>query len=287
MFTLINRKERANLLQTFEFRLPDIGRYEQQKGIVVARGMNQAGIIDSPLDTKTVFSQRINAAKEARRFAQAVYPGTLIPSPGKSTNFIYRGNLFREQYEFFQRFGWFPDTGVFVDQLDIPEVDSWLWPEIEQPALKSVVANPQYCERVQSTDGAVAPIGNDERLLASTFLSTESLLQFIHQLWDRHPAVYSASALDQSNIWMEGIRRRPLAQALPALFEIEAAASFLTYTEHLPVLTQLSLAGNWISVFRKPLSEIRQSELCLTSRIHDELLNLGSGRFASDRDQRV
>ncbi|HNQ43915.1 MAG TPA: hypothetical protein PKI59_05770, partial [Candidatus Cloacimonadota bacterium] len=53
--------------------------------------------------------------------------------------------------------------------------------------------------------------------------------------------------------------RAVLSSAPESSAEIEAGASFLTYTEDLPILTQLRLEDNWISVFKKPLSSIRQS----------------------------
>lgn len=278
MFTFIDRKkERERSSQTCKFRLPDVHSYAKQKGIAIAQNSSQAEIGDSQLNTEAVFSQRVNAAMHAKRFAQAVYPGALIPSPGHRANFLYRGNLFRDQYEFFQLFGWFPDSGGSVHLVDVPKEQSWLWPEIEQPDLKFVLPKAASLEsRIENQ----SLIEMGDRLLESSFSPTESMLQLVHHLWEQRPAFYSTGAISQSKTWLASLGHRSFASALPALFEIEAGASFLTYTEDLPILTQLRLEDNWISVFKKPLSSIRQSELCLTSRIHDELFNLRSGRFA-------
>ncbi len=108
--------------QTFCYRLPDVPMYEQQKGLVLARQESEPTFISDRESVTSVFADRIGAVLRGQSWsAPAIYPGSLIPSPGQTASFLDRGNLFRSHYEFFQGHGWFPDQGGAVQYQAVPD----------------------------------------------------------------------------------------------------------------------------------------------------------------------
>jgi hypothetical protein len=273
MVTPVNvKRARFEKPQTISYCSPNIPAYEEQTGLVVAPGDSCVSLEDET-SVVSIFNDRICAALNGQNtLAPAIYPGVHIPMPGQVSTFAHRGNFFGEHFEFFQKHGWFPDHGCTVEYHDVPLSEPWVWSEVEQPNLQYVF---------QSDVQSAQPKNEVVCARAGDSSTVESVLQSVHVLWHKEPMKYSRKAIQLAREWIGQMATASLSESPSlALFEIEAAASFITYTAHLQLLAHIQLAGNWIAVFKKQLGSIRQTELCLNARIFDELLNLRNGRFA-------
>lgn len=246
---------------------PDVQSYEQQKGLRVAATQENSPRSSEPEALLSVFQRRLEALLADRLTdAPSIYPGSFIAKPGCSKTFVARGTFFREQFEYFRKLGWFANESVVITTRDVPSAEWWPWKTIDEPNVRFLFAERSVAQAVLPS----AHCGEDP----------SSLLHSIHRLWDSEIVEYTPEALQTCSHWLSALRDLPDEKKLTAMFELEAFASYLTFTQNLTPISTGVFHGNWMSIFSLPVDQISQTELCVTSRILDELLNLCSVRFA-------
>lgn len=269
--------------------------YEQQQGLKLipnnANCDSDSGRED--LSTIDVFETRIAATirgmrKGATQNVPSIYPGAVVPSPGGTNDFTNRGILYKDQYDYYCRLGWFQNHRVNLSIKSIPPTSSWNWNHVARPLLALVEARPEP-NHVATSRTTQPPLAIPHKLQASNIMeqavAVQDILNEIHAIWCTEPCYtqYSESAIATSSRWLQQLGSRSEARddVLHELFEIEAGATFLTQqpTEK-TVMFRGMFESNWILVHQRPLTSLIQSELCETQRIFDELLRLGERRFA-------
>jgi hypothetical protein len=243
------------------FRSPDLSAYERQKDLITVS--NWGADVQTPrTPAKAVFLRRIDCALR-RRPDQApnIFPGNLVPQPGTASTFVDRGILFYEQYRFYKQWGLYASPPPILSVTPIDPRTPWPW-RWERPNLFLLKESSGAHQEAATTEHAFA-------------------FDRVRLLRDCLTYQYSAQSLEfLRRLTMQALSIKDRDPALLVLFEIEAAASFLTFTERMPVLLEAESGRNWTAVYCMPLLQIRQTELCETERIFDELFNLGRVRFA-------
>lgn len=256
-------QRRAARFQALKFRLPDIDGYQDRKSVFMTP--SSMAPMEEELAT-CVFLRRIEAALSVKRAEPPeVFPGSLIPAHGRPSAFINRGSFFLEQFLYYKTHGW-SNQPMVVAHSPAKTANRMLWPwNVAEPELRFVRARP--LPHHPTTDIITNRLHDH--------------LNRIHRNWDCADGIYSNCVLAA----LEPVLTRALAAPTTyarqaALFEIEAAASYLSCTESLPVLLQSRIGQTWVGVYTKPLATIKQTELCVTERIFDELFNLTRFCFA-------
>lgn len=270
--------------------------YEQQQGLKLIPN-NASYDSDSGrenLSTIDVFEKRIAATTRGLRRGESkdvpsIFPGAVVPSPagrGTSIDWINRGILYKDQYDYYCRLGWFQNHKVNLTTKSIAPNLSWNWNHITRPMLDLVEATSERSSSATSPIGA-PPRAILHRLQTCNFAkqAVQDALIDIHEFWGAEPRYvqYSESAIAAAGEWLQEYcpGNGTINNLLHTLFEIEAASTFLT---HEPTETTVMLRGmfesNWMLVHQRPLTSLIQTELCQTQRIFNELLRLGEQRFA-------
>jgi hypothetical protein len=263
---------------------------------------------------------RINAALQyystlvknpAQDKLPAYFPGHTIPSPGGlHCQEIYRGNLLLTQFRHLLSYdeqtrrrlsGANPlKTPAFT--LSPVEASAWAWQTVEQPELVFIKQNSSASQEKpddKEVETILAIIEKQlatdyARLKANHFNDLQAMAQFLSTIQDfwfhspnKHsPGTYGSKALGlaQSLLRKEatGINKKNLAAFA---FELEALTSFQSISEkHIfreaKHLASGLFAGNFMEVFNLPLENFQATELVLSDRLLDEIINSFSRGFA-------
>ncbi|MBY0550512.1 MAG: hypothetical protein K2W95_24750 [Candidatus Obscuribacterales bacterium] len=209
-----------------------------------------------------------------------------MPSPGRSDHFINRSILYKDQYDYYYRLGWFQHGKVNLTKTPIEPILGWRWNHISRPLLELVEAHPQPCEAITSKFSTPSLAALHKKLAGKlTGGIVHDVLNKIHASWCAEPrdADYAESAIATAGRWLQEhcTGEELVDDTRRSLFELEAAATFLT---HQPadntILFSGIFASNWILAHQRQLSSLIQTELCETPRVFNELLRLGEERFA-------
>lgn len=211
----------------------------------------------------------------------SLFPGYVLPSANVAGT-RYRGSLSYEQYT--QTIPTKPMSNrVFLKESTDP-LGLWPWYSIERPKLFEVVQT-----ELNSDNGyhhaEMSPYEIRKRLndfLASEPLPIEELLKTIHAAWSNTAAPhYEGYLLETAKGLIDNYRYNTAPELIMRLaFELEAMASFLTFTQASNVIGSGHYAGNWIEVEKRSIAALRATELCESDRLMDELLNLSGEAFA-------
>jgi hypothetical protein len=262
----------------------------------------------------TFISHRLSAAlTDNSQNVPAYFPGQMIPAAGgPNCQEIYRGTLFYEQWlKLFEFDAGFPNIEKFQVMLnktknednesifELKEVSSyqsqetranWPWLFISKPKL-SIIHFPSIDEKTDTTkcqskekDAFIEMLTEFCMSAVNSHSKLEEILSIIHSLWtdtDTTPITYSNHAIAATEELFNTYSNNISAQnILPFLFELEAFASYMTYSDNLNIIAQGLFADNWLEIGLLPLNVLRATEFCLSERLLDEIINLTQQRFA-------
>lgn len=167
----------------------------------------------------------------------------------------------------------------------LTEFEPCRWSKLSLPEL----LQPAFTEtNVQGGQSARAPHARSSsnvtspRLMVPPVTSNEqsAILQAIHSQWTSSRVFpYSTPSLEVACIILKNIASNRTAHQR-VLFELESFASYISMSWWFhPVMSGI-FAGNWLEVAFVPLVFLRPSELCIASRLMDELEKLVEGSVA-------
>lgn len=318
MDTLITKTN--NDQTRWQFAIPCIHSYEKQKKIRVIssklQSHKQKGNYNKlKLDKNVVLRRHTrNLSSKQLDFASiriaaaltnesdnipAYFPGKVIPGVGgASCKEINRGTLFFEQWlKLFEFDSGYPSLEKQDSHIELKYFAShpslairdkaWSWLFVEKPICRLVYFSAMDGEITSSPkdkakDEILDILSNSFMALIKESQDITNILSKINSLWtDTKCTIYSDSALKTvKELFDINYSKVSNKNVLPFLFELEAFASYMTYSKNLNIAAQGLFAGNWLEIGTMPVSEIKATEFCVTERLLDEILNLVQQRFA-------
>lgn len=252
------------------FTFPDLKKYSKQKGLRVKRHYTRTQLSEQEAPLSELFERRIFSVLKGSD-PPGIYPGNFISTPGSVNSYTNRGSSFYDQYMHFRKLGWFESERVQIKELDVPSPLIWQFPAIKIPRLKYLHA------QTNRWFGNARKPSREDVFCGLSFIES---MNAVRKLWGVNNCNYTLKAICFGNKYFSLIKRSNPDKTVEALFELEALLSYLSASEGLPQILSGTLYGNWVEVHKIELESIKQTELCVTSRIKDELKNLCSTTFA-------
>lgn len=253
------------------FKFPDLKKYSKQKQLRVKRHHDRADLSVKKSTLSEFFERRIFAILNGTE-VPSLYPGNFISAPGSANQYTNRGSSFYDQYMHFRNLGWFQNERVQISLRDVESPSSWHFPLIQIPKLSYVLGNTKKWFGNSNTRPEQVEISRDLSFIES--------MRTVRKFWNTSYCHYTLEAICFGDKYFSLIKRSNPDKTLEALFELEGFLSYVSATKGLEQILSGNLYGNWVEVHKLELESIKQTELCVTARIKDELRNLCTTTFA-------
>ncbi len=280
-----NMREGALLLPGFKsscrFREPDVGQYQQQKGVKQIKQEND--LFADPISgcECEFISSRVGTALVMPGVQCLTrFPGHTLPGPGGSCQ-INAGALEWSRFQELSKFAGIPVVGNHQPVTTVAErkLPSWDWSGVAEPDI--FVLSPVVVQTLPRSDvGWQAYVEELRRNLHQAHDDgVAKVLSLVRQAWDQHGRmVYNRDTLLWAENTMSVVGKENCG--LSVAFELEAAASYRQYSYNLNIHSRGVYRGMWIEVGEVGLASIKATELVVPARIIQELQSLYKNGFA-------
>lgn len=279
------------------FSFPSVPDYERQKGFRVIRLSPDAGSLERlaqfglrkenrRAELRDLFDQRISCALiSCPERACPIFPGHLVAAAGNANNgtqICNRGVLFYDQSKVVPAKQCACDDNpmkhIVVAPVQTEQPFAWLWKTIDRPSIQCLQGSPERSAESDTDDAWRERIGE--------LVRRQELVQaiaLVRSKWGCSATTiqYTEEVLRDCSLWLKRLADVQDSETiLRVLFEMEAYASFIAALDQLELIGGGRFAGTWVEVGMLSLEKFRQTELCQTKRLSEELVNLVTRGFA-------